>query len=130
MWLFTCRWLSTNFDDSCNEYKFSKGCIEYLPNKASKIFGAELYAKYYKTDYLTFFSRLAYNKNICKDGYKRCGYLDNLGNTLCVKEEENCPINYLHFYFTRNKALLTKITTDNQRKDLPILNSLLVSDKK
>jgi hypothetical protein len=118
------------FQDSCNEYKISKGCIEYISNKASKIFGTELYAKYYNADYLTLFSRLENNGNICKEGYKRCGYLDDLKNTLCVKEEEICPINYLHFDFIGNKASIIKITTDNQRKDLPIINSLLISDKK
>ena len=118
------------FHDSCNEYKISKGCIEYMSNKASKIFGTELYAKYYNADYLTLFSRLENNGNICKEGYKRCGYLDDLKNTLCVKEEEICPINYLHFDFIGNKASIIKITTDNQRKDLPIITSLLISDKK
>jgi len=118
------------FWDSCNEYKFSKGCIEYLPNKASKILGIELYAKYYKVDYFTLFSRLTDYKNICKDGYKRCGYLDDSGNTLCVEEEENCPINFLHFYFTKNKTKITEITTDNKRKDLPVINTFLISDKK
>ena len=47
-----------------------------------------------------------------------------------MKEEENCPINYIHFDFSPNKSSITKITTENERKDLPIINTLLISDKK
>lgn len=120
------------FEDNCNEYKISKGCIEYMPNKASKIFETKLYAKYYKVDYLNLLLRLTKDNHICKNGYKRCGYLDDSNNTLCVKEEEKCPINYLHFDFdfTGNKTSITKITTNNERKDLPIIIKLLISDNK
>ena len=103
-----------------------------MPKKASKIFGTKLYAKYYKVDYFTLLSRVTEDKNICKEGYKRCGYLDDSNNTLCVKEEEKCPINYLNFDFdfTGNKTTINKIITDNKREDLPIIISLLISDKK
>ena len=118
------------FEKNCNKYKISKGCIEYMPKKASKIFDTKLYAKYYKVDYLTLLSRLSEYKDICKNGYKRCGYLDDLNNRLCVKEEEECPINYLHFDFdfTGNKTSIIKITTANKRDDLPIIIALLISD--
>ena len=29
----------------------------------------------------------------CKEGYKQCGILDSLDNIMCIKEEQQCPIN-------------------------------------
>ena len=29
----------------------------------------------------------------CKEGYKQCGILDSLDNIICIKEEQQCPIN-------------------------------------
>ena len=78
----------------CSDYKLEVGCNEYNPNnRASKIYGTKLYVSYYEADYLTLFKRLRndkgeLNSKLCKDGYKRCGYLDMHNNTLCVKEEE------------------------------------------
>ena len=31
----------------------------------------------------------------CKEGYKQCGLLDSLNNTMCIKEDETCPINLI-----------------------------------
>ena len=38
-----------------------------------------------------------------------------------MKEEENCPINYIHFDFSPNKSSITKITTENERKNFNIM---------
>ena len=42
----------------------------------------------------------------CTSGYKKCGKLDNLGNILCLPEDEDCPVNDF-------------IVSDEERSDLP-----------
>ena len=102
----------------CSDYKLEVGCNEYNPiNKASKIYETKVYVSYYEADYLTLFKRLRndkgeLNSKLCKDGYKRCGYLDLLKNTLCVKEEEICPINNIKFNLFEN-GTIKEIITDN-----------------
>ena len=118
----------------CSDYKLEVGCNEYNPNnRASKIYGTKLYVSYYEADYLTLFKRLRndkgeLNSKLCKDGYKRCGYLDMLNNTLCVKEEEICPINNITFNLFAN-GTIKEIITDNTKKDSYIINQLIVSEK-
>ena len=119
----------------CSDYKLEVGCNEYNPiNKASKINGIKLYVSYYEDDYLTLFKRLRNNKGelnskLCKDGYKRCGYLDSFNNTLCVKEEKVCPINYINFTLFDN-GTIKEIITDNTKKDSYIINQLIASEIK
>ena len=87
------------YKGQCSDYQLEVGCNEYNPiNKASKLHGKKLYVSYYEADYLAFINRLRndkgdLNNRLCKDGYKRCGYLDRFKNILCVKEDEDCPIN-------------------------------------
>lgn len=118
----------------CSDYKLEVGCNEYNPNnRASKIYGTKLYVSYYEADYLTLFKRLRndkgeLNSKLCKDGYKRCGYLDMLNNTLCVKEEEICPINNITFNLFANETI-KEIITNNTKKDSYIINQLIASEK-
>ena len=118
----------------CSDYKLEVGCNEYNPNnRASKIYGTKLYVSYYEADYLTLFKRLRndkgeLNSKLCKDGYKRCGYLDMLNNTLCVKEEEICPINNITFNLFANETI-KEIIIDNTKKDSYIINQLIASEK-
>ena len=117
----------------CSDYKLELGCNEYNPkNRASKIYGTKLYVSYYEADYLTLFKRLRndkgeLNSKLCKDEYKRCGYLDLLNNTLCVKEEEICPINNISFNLFGN-GTIKEIITDNTKKDSYIINRLIASE--
>ena len=37
----------------------------------------------------------------CKEGYKQCGILDSLNNTMCITVDEQCPINSI--YITNNE---------------------------
>ena len=120
------------YKGQCSDYKLEVGCNEYNPiNKASKFNGTKLYASYYEADYLTFISRLRndkgeLNNKLCKDGYKRCGYLDIFKNILCVKEEEDCPINDIKFIL--KNGTISEIITDNTKKDSYIINQLIVSE--
>ena len=117
------------YEGECNQYKLSKGCVEFIPNNATFILGKELYAKYYKANYLTLNSRLLDDGKACKDGYKRCGYLDEYQNTFCVEEDENCPINSVHFELNDSNSIID-IKTDNTRKDLPIINNIFIFEDK
>ena len=120
------------YKGQCSDYQLEVGCNEYNPiNKASKLYGTKLYASYYEADYLTFINRLRndkgeLNNKLCKDGYKRCGYLDIFNNTLCVKEEEDCPINDLRFIL--KNGTISEIITDNTKKDSYIINQLIASE--
>ena len=118
------------YKEKCSKYKLSVGCNEYHPlNKASKLYGITIYVSYYEEDYLTFFNRIRKDKGdlgktFCKDGYKRCGYLDIFNNTLCVKEEEDCPINNITFIF--KNGTLSEIKTDNTKKYYKSINSFRI----
>ena len=120
------------YKGQCSDYQLEVGCNEYNPiNKASKLYGTKLYASYYEADYLTFINRLRndkgeLNNKLCKDGYKRCGYLDIFNNTLCIKEEEDCPINDIRFII--KNGTISNIITDNTKKDSYIINQLIVSE--
>ena len=120
------------YNGGCSDYKLEHGCNEYNPkNKASKLYKTKLYVSYYNVDYLTLISRLRndmgkLNNQLCKNGFKRCGYLDIFNNIMCVKEEEICPINELNFKLIN--GTIDEIITKNTRKDLYIINQLIVSE--
>ena len=40
----------------------------------------------------------------CKEGYKKCGILDTLGNALCIDNNFGCPINKLTVDLLANKS--------------------------
>ena len=108
----------------CNSIQLDDGCIQYNKEKASKLNNQELYVSYYDSDYLTLFSRVdGKNSSLCKDEYKKCGFLDIFKNAFCIKLTETCPINYIFI----NE---TEIITNNTRKDLPIINRLFISEYK
>ena len=48
------------------------------------------------------------NGNECKEGYKKCGILDTLGNLLCIDNYFDCPINDLNADLFQNKNNYTK----------------------
>ena len=67
------------------------------------------YVTYYDSDYLSLLSRVEKKNDLYsyKKGYKKCGFLDNtLVHPFCVKENEDCVINY--FYFVAKDNMITK----------------------
>ena len=112
------------FSGKCKSIHLNKGCVQNNQNKASFFNHKELYVKYYDADYLTLFSRIDDdNPSVCKDGFKRCGYLDILKNIFCVKESEKCPVNS---FIIENDTFIF----NNTGNDLMILNQLYVSENK
>jgi hypothetical protein len=110
----------------CNEYHKKAGCydVEEKEGIGSKIYNTTFYVSYYKEKYLSLFSRIDKN-GLCKEGFKRCGYLDYMKNVFCVKENEICPINYLYINNSTNN---TSVITDNSKIDSTIINNLYVSE--
>ena len=43
--------------------------------------------------YLLMLNNSALENEECEKGYKKCGKLDDMGNYLCIKEDDDCPIN-------------------------------------
>ena len=43
--------------------------------------------------YLYFLNNSVYEGKNCQTGYKKCGKLDDMGNYLCIPNDEECPIN-------------------------------------
>ena len=69
----------------------------------AKVGGETIYTWRNRTFYTTL-SKYTYNELLlmsvdenqeCPFGRKKCGKLDFFNNTLCIPEDENCPVNYL-----------------------------------
>ena len=43
--------------------------------------------------YLLMLNNSVLENEECEKGYKKCGKLDDMGNYLCIKEDDDCPIN-------------------------------------
>jgi hypothetical protein len=89
------------YKGSCSETNLTHDCLTVQEQSAKNIYNYifKYYVSYYDSDYLTLLSRIEKNKpSICKEGYKKCGYLDStLLHPFCVKENEDCVANYLFF---------------------------------
>ncbi len=89
------------YKDSCSETNLTNSCSTVQEQSGKNIYNFifKYYVTYYDSDYLTLLSRVDKNKpSICKEGYKKCGYLDSaLLHPFCVKENEDCVANYLFF---------------------------------
>ena len=93
--------------DSCSNEDLSNNCFN-VKEEESKIiykYHFKYFVTYYDSDYLTLLSRTD-NITQCKKGFKRCGYLDNLIHPFCVKEEEDCVLNYIYFQTNNGKISL------------------------
>ena len=55
--------------------------------------------------YLYFLNSSVLENEECEKGYKKCGLLDDMGNYLCLPEEEECPINDIKITYNRNYEL-------------------------
>jgi len=86
------------FRGKCKKNHTLNGCtsINYYPEiNLTKWHSNEFCSK----KFINLFGYKDYFKNSvgiyekCKNGYKKCGKLDNMGNYICLPENESCPIN-------------------------------------
>ena len=101
-----CSYSSSSFYNyykgSCSKKNLSNNCIGVEEQDPIKIYNYnfKFFVTYYDSDYLTLLSRVE-KKNSeykCKKGFKTCGILDSSGERpFCVKENEDCVINYFYF---------------------------------
>ena len=94
------------FKDSCSKVNLTNGCKDLKEEKPKNIYYYlfKYYVTYYDSDYLTLLSRVNNNDKKCKNGFKKCGALDTSDHPFCVKEKEECVINY--FYFSHKDNLI------------------------
>ena len=98
----------------CTSWSFQKtnGCFDI--NSVNKInlisWGqGKFCSKKYNTSefelkgYLLYLSHSVLEKEECEKGYKKCGKLDDVGNYLCIEENEECPINDIKITNSRDE---------------------------
>ena len=82
-------------------------------------FISENYTKY---NYLTLLKHAKPFGVQCDKGYKQCGLLDSFNQTLCLLENETCPLNQIELsnsstpsdIFTNKNAVNTTLLNDNK----------------
>ena len=123
---------------SCSNERLNNKCNNVKGEDSKKIYNYffKYFVTYYDADYLTLLTRIEkkYNNSLvyeCKNGYKRCGDLDNTFiHPFCVKESEDCVMNYI--YFERNSDRITIYYGFNEsyiHRNIAI-NNLFVGDEK
>ena len=101
-----CSYSSSSFylyyKGVCSQKNLSNNCNGVEEQDPVKIYNYnyKFFVTYYDSDYLTLLSRVE-KKNgeyKCKEGFKKCGLLDSSGvRPFCVKENEDCVINFFYF---------------------------------
>ena len=98
----------------CNINQTINGCVNLPAIEEKKIYlwgDGKFCSKKYNKDEFKFKGYLHFLKNSvleneeCQEGYKKCGKLDDMGNYLCIKEEDQCPINDIQVTFSDNEEL-------------------------
>ena len=89
---------NTILKDNCT-YNNQSNCKEEIPAvKGSYMYtyrGSKFYHTPSKYNYNDLFNMSVDENENCKEGFKKCGKLDFFNNTLCLPENEDCPVNYL-----------------------------------
>ena len=114
---------------SCSSYRYdpSNNCLDIGDIDEQKLYfwdSAKFCSKKYETKesglngYLLMLNNSVLETEECEKGYKKCGKLDDIGNYLCVKEYDDCPINDIK-------------VTNSKRSDLENLNYsyILINNK-
>lgn len=98
--------IRTYYPNLCSQDYLDYGCFNMNEQGPKNIYVYifRYYVTYYDSDYLTLLSRVNSNDKKCKNGFKKCGALDTSAHPFCVKEKEECVINY--FYFSHEDNLI------------------------
>ena len=98
----------------CTTNQSYNGCsdIPSIPKEKLYFWGdGKFCSKKYNTDefklkgYLHYLEFSVLENEECQKGYKKCGKLDDMGNYLCIKEEDQCPINDIQVTYSYNEEL-------------------------
>ena len=99
------------FRGKCKKNNTLNGCISinYYPpvdltRWHSKIFCSKKYINL--NGYKEFYKTSVGKNEDCKNGYKKCGKLDETGNYLCLPQNESCPINDIIISDEKNDSLV------------------------
>lgn len=114
---------------SCSKKNITNNCINVKEQDPTKIYNYyfKYYVTYYDSDYLSLLSRIE-NLFQCKKGYKKCGILDNTRiRPFCVKENEECIINYFNFE-TEEGLFKLKWGFNESKTSNRVINNLFLKD--
>ena len=83
----------------CSESDISKGCtnITAISSMNYTIWKGKqfCYDNKENINYTVLLNSSVNSNKTCPEGQKQCGLLDTLAHKFCVKNEDNCPINYI-----------------------------------
>ena len=99
-------------------------------------FISENYTNY---NYFTLLKQAKPYREQCDEGYKQCGILDSFNQTLCLLENETCPLNQIELsnsetpldIFTNKDAVNTTLLNDNKtylHTSNAEINSLVITE--
>ena len=135
------------FRGRCKKNHTLNGCISlshYPSIDLKKWYSNEFCSKKYGNDdgYKKYFKDSVGEKENCKDGYKKCGKLDDMGNYLCLPKNESCPINDIIILNEKNNILTENGTYEeheiggkylyftNNDTDKPLITKLKTAEEK
>jgi hypothetical protein len=99
---------------TCTSNQSYNGCRDIPPKPKEKLYfwgDGKFCSKKYNTEefklkgYLHYLEFSVLENEECQEGYKKCGKLDDMGNYLCIKEEDQCPINDIQVTFSEDEEL-------------------------
>ena len=113
------------FLDSCKDIDgFELSCqgISEIKKEKYKIYRKSiLCGKRTLNDYFKLLKENLVRRRDCEAGYKNCGIIDSKNYKLCLPENENCPINMIHFIDENDNFMsnydfnFTKINLDQNK---------------
>ena len=126
----------TIYKGECNPSQISNNCVNIgsiSKNVISKYKGTEFCYKGILS-YLKLLARIENGK--CKEGYKKCGILDSLGQPFCRREIEDCSHTYLidlNYTESENSIKLGNQFWNYEKTSDPeteIISEIIVADNK
>lgn len=129
-----CNCSSYSYDyylnDSCSKINLTNKCTNLEEQKPINIYKYffKYFVNYYDSDYLTLLSRVEKDKNNCKTGYKKCGFLDSLNHPFCVKEEEDCVMNQFYFQIIGDYIYVSYGFNQSYTETNYVINNLFIMD--
>ena len=98
----------------CDKNQTFNDCFDIPHVPQQKVFsfgeGKFCYKKYNTEEfklkgYLYYLNNSVLENEECEIGYKKCGKLDDMGNYICIKKDENCPINDIQVRISKDEEL-------------------------